>query len=164
MNSIKEFIDSRDCCLICGAELELSITSSSLHRSPSLSLKNNILSIKSIYFNIDIDLLDNSVLTGVDKSHWEFKLSLFCPLHTDINEEKYRHELIFDIYCGTIVNESSSEFLTIDNFTLQSYPSDNRMEYYNLKSNKKVTFPYFDYSKMSLSKLKSKLKTYLVMQ
>jgi len=164
MITINDFINSRNHCFCCGSNLEICIESFSLQKTPSLLLKNNILLINSSYFDIHIDLLNNYVIKGCDKSHWEFKLVLFCPLHKELPKDIYKYELIFDIYCGKIANETPIEYLMTDNFILQSFPSLDEMEYVSLKSNKKITFPYFDYSQMSLPKLKSKLKTYLLMQ
>lgn len=163
---LKEFIDSRNNCPFCGDDLHLMISSYSLSRSPTLSLKDNVLTIHSMFFAIEIDLSSETIIKGKDKSHWEFILSLFCPTHTDLEYESYKYDLVFDIYNGNIGNSYVKETLTTEKFRLfyLSLLNDNTIEYTDRRTRTKIIFPYFDYSNMSLPKLKSKIKTYLIMQ
>jgi hypothetical protein len=160
---IKEFLDSRDYCPICGSELEIKATSFALSVI-NVSLKNDILNIKSAYFDFDIYLIDNTILES-NPAHFELNLSLFCPFHTSVESKFYEYKMNFDIYNGKIANDSITEKLLLEDYDIISDYSKNSMDVIFHKSARTttLTLPCFDYSKMSLSRLREKIKTYILM-
>ena len=126
-------------------------------------LKDNILNLKSAYFDYHIDLENNSILGG-NGAHFELNLLLFCPFHTSIEYQLYEYKMNVDIYNGKIANDSIKEILLLEDFQIISDSSKNSTDviYYQSNNPLTITLPYFDYSKMSLSKLREKLKTYIL--
>jgi hypothetical protein len=166
MTLIKEFLDSRHQCIICNTKLQLKAYVIELFTPPVLSLFEGYLTIKSNHFELHINTFNNNItfISGNVKCHWSIKLILFCPNHNFKDSyEHYECLLCFDVYNESIINTYVEEVLMTENFNLRSLPNENKIRYHEF-NHKCLEFPYFDYSKMSVEKLKNKLKTYLIMQ
>lgn len=163
---IKDFLDSRSQCIICNTKLQLKAHVHTLFTPPVLSLFEGYLTIKNNHFEMYINTFNNNItfISGNVKLHWDIKLMLFCPNQNFKDfDSNYRCLLSFDVYNESIINTNVEEVLVTETFNLISLPSENKIRYYEF-NHKCLEFPYFDYSKMSLEKLKNKLKTYLIMQ
>lgn len=161
---IKDFINSKKVCPICENPLNMSLSSykgDPNYYTFNINLTEKYLNFHSNEFKYTIDLATNKTTPLIHQyDNFLFILTLKC-FH-DISES-YNYDYQFKIINGTVSIYTIIEILKAKDFSYVSAVKSNKLYYTDMSNGNQIILPYIDLKQLPLSKIREKLKTYIIL-